>query len=259
MVYEHNLNRYKAITQQIHSLQTQIDNLPDGKFVCSRSGNSYKWYCSDGFKKTYIPKKNRPLAEKLAVKKYLSYQLQDLIQERTALDFYLRHHKKSLGKADRLLLEESGYKELLIPYFKPDSQKLSEWISAPYERNSKYSEQLIHPTASGNLVRSKSEVMIDLYLYKNKIPFRYECALHLGDTVLFPDFTIFHPKTKTYLYWEHFGRMDDHAYATNAFSKLSLYTSYGIFPNIQLITTYETQKYPLSIDMIEKTIQYYFF
>ena len=43
----------------------------------------------------------------------------------------------------------------------------------------------MHKGSSGNYVRSKSESMIDMVLYIHKIPFRYECALILGETTLF--------------------------------------------------------------------------
>lgn len=131
-------------------------------------------------------------------------------------------------------------------------------MTSPYEHNTKYKEQLIHKTSSGNLVRSKSEAMIDMFLYMNRIPFRYECALQLGDTTLYPDFTIRHPQTGELYYWEHFGRMDDPFYYKNVFSKLHLYTSHGIIPSIHLITTYETKENPLSSEIIEKIIEHYF-
>ena len=138
----------------------------------------------------------------MAKKKYLSLLLEDLSHEQRALDFYLNHHSKTTGRAERLLSEPSGYQELLSPYFSPRSQHISNWINAPYERNLKYPEQLIHKAPSGNLVRSKSEVLIDLYLYTNHIPFRYECTLQLGDTMVFPDFTILHPTTNDIYLWE---------------------------------------------------------
>ena len=41
-------------------------------------------------------------------------------------------------------------------------------------------------------------------------------------------------------------------------SKLDLYTSHGLIPNINLITTYETKDHPLSMDYVKKTVAYYF-
>ncbi len=131
-------------------------------------------------------------------------------------------------------------------------------MNAPYEQNPKHPEQLIHKTASGKLVRSKSEAMIDLYLYTKQIPYRYECSLQLGETTLYPDFTILHPHTGEIIYWEHFGMMDEPFYYQKVFPKLQLYTAYGIVPSIRLITTYETRTNPLSSEVIEKIIEHYF-
>ena len=131
-------------------------------------------------------------------------------------------------------------------------------MHSPYEKNTKYQEPLIHKSLSGNLLRSKSEAIIDMLLYTNRIPFRYECELLLNDISMYPDFTIRHPRTGQTYYWEHFGMMENPAYSKNACSKLQLYTSHGIIPSIHLITTYETKENPLNADFAEKIIRHYF-
>lgn len=256
--YEQLLKEQQKIQKQIDSLKRQIKNLPDGKLICAHNKNWYRWYQSNGHTKSYIPKSNRQLAEQLAIKKYLSLRIEELSQEKKAIDSYLNEHSTNPPKSEQLLTNHSGYQELLSPFFSPNSQELTNWMHAHYEQNTKYPEQLIHKTCSGNFVRSKSEVIIDMLLYTNKIPFRYECALQLGDITLFPDFTICHPKTSKLYYWEHFGRMDDPIYYKNAFSKLQIYTSHGIIPSIHLITTYETQEIPLSSQAVERIIEQYF-
>ena len=257
-LYERILKERSRLQKQIDSIQIQLEDLPEGKLICSQNGNRVKWYQSDGHTKVYIPKKNRAFAEQLAKKKYLTLALEDLSQEQRALDYYLSHHSKNTGKTEHLLTDIQGYQELLSPYFSPESKIISDWTNAPYECNPKHPEHLIHKTSSGRLVRSKSEAMIDLFLSAHHIPFRYECALHLGETILYPDFTILHPDTREVYYWEHFGRMDDPSYYKNTFSKLQLYNSYGIIPSINLITTYETKNHPLSSEVIEKIIEHYF-
>lgn len=252
------LAEQKRLEKQLNSLKSQIQKLPEGKIICTRNANRYKWYQSDGRNHTYLPKKERHLAEQLATKKYLSLLYEDLLQEQRAIDFYLRHHISHSGKAGQLLTDMPEYRELLSPFFKPLSDELLAWTHSPFEQNPKYPEQLIHKTCSGNLVRSKSEVLIDMALHINKIPFRYECALSLGDSVIYPDFTIRHPHTGKTYYWEHFGMMDDPVYSKNACAKLQLYTSHGIIPTIQLITTYETKEHPLSSETVEKLIHEYF-
>ena len=150
------------------------------------------------------------------------------------------------------------YQILLSSALKTHSQELLDWMNSPYEHNPKHPEQLTHKTISGNYVRSKSEALIDMLLHINKIPFRYECALFLGDTTIYPDFTIKHPETGEIYYWEHFGMMDEPSYYKNAYSKLYLYTSNQIVPTIQLITTYETKQHPLNSETVEHLIQEYF-
>ena len=247
------------LQDQIKDLQKQISALPEGKLICCHNQNRYKWFHSDGHKKTYIPKSNQFLAEQLAFKKYLTLEYEEISQKLVALEHYLTQYTTdNTTKAAQLLTEPSGYSELLTSWFAPSSPELSSWMSADFEHNQNYPEQLIHKTSSGNLVRSKSEAMIDLFLHTHRIPFRYECALQLNEITLYPDFTIRHPKTGEYYYWEHFGKMNDSAYSKNVFSKLQLYNSHGIIPSINLITTYETKEYPLSAEVIEKIIEHYF-
>lgn len=138
-----------------------------------------------------------------------------------------------------------------------DSQSLH-WMNEPYEKNPQHPEHLLHATSSGIFVRSKSESIIAMALHQNQIPFRYECLLQLGQASFYPDFTIRHPKTGQLYYWEHFGLIDDPSYRQNAFSKLQIYASYGIYPSIQLITTYETAQSPLNAALVETIINHYF-
>lgn len=245
------------LNQELDSIETQLSTLPEGKLICSKtSPTQYKWYLSDGHKKSYIPKKNLELAQQLAVKKYLSARKEELIQEQCAIDFYLRHNSTQPSHAYELFTEHPEYSKLLSSFFTPLSKELFDWSQEPYQTNSNHPEHLIYQGASNHPVRSKSEAIIDLLLYTNKIPYRYECALHLGDLVVYPDFTIRHPSTGQTYYWEHFGLMDDPNYCKNTYAKLQLYSSHGIYPSIQLITTYETK--PLKIELVSKTIEYYF-
>ncbi len=69
--YDKMLSESKRLGEKINSLESQLASCPEGKLVLSRTENRYKWYQSDGHQKTYIPKKNRALAEQLATKKYL--------------------------------------------------------------------------------------------------------------------------------------------------------------------------------------------
>lgn len=248
----------ERVNNKIAALRKQLLLAPDGKLICGQSGKYFKWYQSDGHNKVYIPKKQRALAEKLALKSYLNAEIADWLNEKKALEAYLKIHRRNPKEAEQLLQSKPEYQNLLKAHFQSQNSSLKTWQTASFEHNTAYPEQLIHQTASGIKVRSKSEMLIDLYLYKNQIPFRYECALQLGEITLFPDFTILHPLTQKIYYWEHFGLMDDSNYIKNACSKIQLYASNGIVPSLQLITTYETRENPLSINTIEDIITHYF-
>ena len=113
IIHENMLARHSELSEHISTLQEQLKSYPEGKLICAKNGTRCKWYCSDGKKQIYIPKKDRHFAEKLAAKKYLSSQLQDFLQEKKAIEFYLRHHSSVQDTAANRLLETPEYAELL--------------------------------------------------------------------------------------------------------------------------------------------------
>lgn len=74
MLYNEIITNQTNLKAQIESLYQKIQALPEGDLLCVRNGNYVKWYKSNGRHPIYIPKKDRPLAEALALKKF--YQLQ---------------------------------------------------------------------------------------------------------------------------------------------------------------------------------------
>lgn len=257
MLYSYLLQQQQHLETKIKELQKTLKTFPQEKLICARNGNRYKWYISNGKHRTYLPKKEIRTATKLAEKKYLTLQLEDLINEKKSIDAYLQiHHTTNL--TEEFLVQNPEYQKLLASMYRPVSAELAAWSHTSYEKNNAHPEHLIHKSLSGNLLRSKSEVYIDTALFTNGIPFRYECALHLGEITLYPDFTILHPRTGQIYYWEHFGLMSNPVYAKNSCTKLHTYTSHGIIPTINLITTYETCEHPLTPDSVEKIVKEYF-
>ncbi len=248
----------KRLEAEINSLRLQLSELPEGNILCIPNGKYSKWFLDTGQKRIYIPKENRILAENLCAKKYYLLLIHDLECEKKAIDLYLKQHSKNNFRSNSFLNTPSEYQKLLSSFFIPNEDTILNWMNAPFEQNPKHPDQLIHKTLSGKLVRSKSEAIIDTLLYVNQIPFRYECALHLGKHTIYPDFTILHPKTNKIFYWEHFGLMDDPNYCKSYHSKLQLYTSNKIIPSINLITTYETKENPLDPNYVKQQIENYF-
>ena len=117
-LYERILKERSRLQTQIDAIRTELQTLPDGKLICSQNNNQVKWYQSDGHTKTYIPKKDRTLAEQLAKKKFLTLTLEDLTHEQRALDFYLSHHSKTQEKLNIYLQKFKVTENYSHPIFK---------------------------------------------------------------------------------------------------------------------------------------------
>lgn len=240
---------------QYKKLDEKIKLLPKGKLLCSRNGKYFKYYKSNGKNPIYINKKNHTLAEKLAIKQYYTLQLSVLSHKIKLINDYEAAINFYNASSEHLLSEISGFSPLIQSYFKNESSKLTEWNSELFEHNNSHPEHLIHKTLHGEFVRSKSEVIIANALYSKNIPYRYECCINFGNIAIFPDFTILHPKTLECTYWEHFGMMDNSSYRENVFHKLNTYCNYGIYPSVNLITTFETLTHPMDSEKIQQIIE----
>ena len=100
--------------------------MPKGEIQCVQDGKYQRWYLKETGKKVYISKKKRPLAEKLAAKKYLNVLLKSLNQEKRAIEYYLKHHKTN--HAEQFLKPTSPYYELLKPFFKIPDEENRKWM-----------------------------------------------------------------------------------------------------------------------------------
>ena len=90
---------------------------------------------------------------------------------------------------------------------------------------------LIHRTERGDLVRSKSELVIADKLHARGIDYAYEQPLSLGDgRVRYPDFTIADHASGVTYYWEHLGLLDDPGYRARWERKRAEYLAGGIRP-----------------------------
>lgn len=247
----------EQINQELDKIHQLEKKFPEGELQCSKNNNRYKWLVKNQEGTSYLPKSEREFAETLAIKKYYGYKKQELEKNLLACDAYLRKILSTEDKAEQLLYHPE-YAKLLAKHFAPMKEELAKWQSIPYEKCKKHEETLMIKGTQGKLLRSKSEAIIDMMLYKNRIPFRYEEKLVLEGITIYPDFVIRHPVTGEFYYWEHFGMMDEEDYRKHACNKIKLYCDNGIIPSINLITTYETKEHPLSVEKVELTIQEYF-
>jgi hypothetical protein len=89
-------------------------------------------------------------------------------------------------------------------------------------------EGLIHRTERGDLVRSKSELVIADKLHARGIEYAYEQPLTVSEgRVRYPDFTIADHARGVTFYWEHLGLLEDPGYRARWELKRAEYVSRG--------------------------------
>lgn len=135
----------------------------------------------------------------------------------------------------------------------PDSQDLRPQIVQSGDKF--YEEKLIHKTVRGELVRSKSEVIIANALHYNGLDYEYEPELVLEGRVKRPDFKIEDYDTGVVWYWEHCGMMTDAAYRQRWENKKKFYAKNGIVEGKNLIITEDDTSGGLDAAYIQQKIE----
>lgn len=145
------------------------------------------------------------------------------------------------------------FTDLFRDVYKDDGTDLRPQI---VEVNGKfYEEKLIHKTVRGELVRSKSEVIIANALHYNGLDYEYEPELKLEGKVKRPDFKIEDYDTGVVWYWEHCGMMTDPQYRRRWEDKKKFYEKNGIVEGKNLIVTEDDERGGLDAAEIQKIIE----
>ena len=260
---EKRLIELKAVLEK---MRRSVKTPPPGRLRISQKGNSTEYYHitspSDPHGK-YIPMKQESLARQLAQKDYDS-KITTLIEEEIrATQRYLKQicSTTSISKFNTLYTNYCPARQRLVtPLTLTGSQYAAQWQNVSWPQRPLPEDSTAYTTIRGELVRSKSEVLIADALARYCIPYHYEFPLQLRRTsgeiaTLHPDFLCLNVRTRSEFYWEHFGLMDNPEYANNAAGKLRLYTENGILAGRNLIITMETQSEPLSTRIIDKLIE----
>ena len=163
---------------------------------------------------------------------------------------------------DAIYEELSEERKRLIDPIEPTlKDKVKQWNEEAYEINMSFSENLRYETEQGDIVRSKSEVIIANLLYQNRndILYKYEKPLEVIENgrkkTIYPDFTIMNIHTGNVTYWEHAGIMDDAFYANEFVRKMNTYIANGLMIGRDVVVTYETSLTPLDINVVKKLIK----
>jgi ATP-dependent exoDNAse (exonuclease V) alpha subunit len=108
------------------------------------------------------------------------------------------------------------------------------------QKDAPYAEHLVHRTTRGELVRSKSELVIANYLYNIGLTYHYERLLEgrAAPGPLRPDFTFIDDSGDVFV-WEHLGMLDRRDYVRSWEWKKAWYETNGFKEGETLFTTLE--------------------
>jgi hypothetical protein len=119
-------------------------------------------------------------------------------------------------------------------------------------------DRLIHRTADGTLVRSKSEVIIADALHAAGVQFSYETPFTGHDgTIRLPDFTIEDADTGEAYIWEHLGMLSNPDYARAWERKRAWYATSGVKEtggDVTLIVTSDDERGGIDSGEVHKTV-----
>lgn len=248
-------------------VNAELEHTPEGslKIQC-RNKQAYYYHQikrNNNFERRYIEKKNANLATALAKKGYYSKIKPQLEKELRALKSFDESYNDEYtdNVYDSMI---NARKQLLEPVRVSNQEILNRWNNENYETNASYPENLVYKTDNGEIVRSKSELIIANMLFHNKknLKYKYERPLELivnGEKrIIHPDFTVLNVDTGKITYWEHAGKMDDSKYASSFVWKTNIYLENGIISGENLIYTFETNDTPINtqyvLTMIDKLL-----
>ena len=239
-----------------------LEDVPPGTLIIDvYRGNARYFHRRTGQdrKGKYIPRAQHDLVTALAQKDYNQRLQKSVSMEIRAVSSFLRFFPKVTPEEVYEQLSDQR-KKLVSPLVESEKVKRERWADEPYNKKELgVSAADCFQTDRGELVRSKSELIIANLLAHENIPYRYECPRRLrGIGVIYPDFTVLSPHTGKEIYWEHQGRMDDPDYAEKAVRRTLWYTQNGILPGDRLLLTSETGNCPINVQQIKDLIKLWF-
>lgn len=257
-MYEELLDaRLVELKHNVNLIKQRMDRYPhDHLRVIKVNGKSYYCLTDENTRKSrYLRKENISIAKQISQRDYDYNYLK--IAEKEIKDI-----ERLLAKSYPLQMEScysdanKGRKILIDPFTMSEQDYIQNWLERPYKtKGFQDTDTTGFYTEKGERVRSKSEILIANMLLSMNIPYKYECPIQLGQTIIYPDFTILDVKRKQEKYLEHFGMMGDMEYVSSMMLKLSTYERNGIFLGDRLICTFESIKKPLNSSILKEKLE----
>jgi len=200
----------------------------------------------------YIRKNEESILKLYAEKLYLSKLQKVLSEELRALNMFKNAYYPVL-KYDVYDGLPEQIKECVTPLFESTANKIDTWYGNHYQKNSfPIDEYNRYTTRSGEYVRSRAECITADIIDELNLKYHYEEALKLDNNLVFPDFTIAHPRTGELYYMELFGMMGEEEYAKSAYRKIAQYTQAGYAA--RLLYVFDYPGVPFSPECVRKML-----
>ena len=251
--------RVNYLKEQLQFLNEKVKNEPAGLLRISGRKDHPQFYFRDGNsseREIYIPKSKNEFACQLAQKGYYLDLIDVINRELKSLELLLKQYPEIDFEMVYQSLGEMR-KSMVKPLIDPIDVFVEKWQSKPYVGLPFKKDDPAYKTNRGEMVRSKSELILANTFNDQRVPYKFECPITLSSGVCYPDFTILNVRTRKEYYWEHFGKMDDQEYSGRVAQKITEYEGNGIFPGDNLIITMESKSSPLNFSVIMSLINRY--
>ena len=255
----------EELKKMCDEIRMTLKNAPKGNLRISSSAGRIQYYhLAPEIKKEkpqgmYIRKSERKLAQAIAQRDYdrlLLREAERLLNSAETDPQCLDNAYSFLGS---IFCKQNTYRQdLIVPRVLPDNAYIEKWLNEEYKQKAFSEDAAEIYTQRRERVRSKSEKIIADCMNQFKIPYRYEKPLKLGNMTIYPDFTILDRRTRSEMYWEHMGMMDNAEYAQSAVRKMNSYEKCGMYSGEQVLFSFETAQNPLDTRLIEDMVKHYF-
>ena len=249
------IEEQKRLQDIICKAKAGEETFPEGYLrISSDKGHVRFYHCVEDRLGKYIPKQQSQLARQLAQKTYQEAVIHIATGRLKQISRLLADYADD--EIEQIYLSSHAERQALITPLEPTTDQLIYDFQNETYKGKEFQEGVpVILTEKGERVRSKSEKILADYFFRNGIPYKYEKPLFLkGFGTVHPDFTLFSPKFRKEIYWEHEGRMDDPVYARNAVKKIYGYEQNGLFEGERLILTYETEETVINTKDIERQL-----
>ena len=250
--YESVVERKKNLEELIQNKMKQLQQAPEGSLrINKRAGfNQYYWRTDPKNPNgVYLPKSKESTARRLAQKDYDNKLVSTAKKELSVVSKYIDILEHNSLEAVYEGLDQSR-KELINPVVMSDDVYIGSWLKDEYEPLPIEDSVSELYTNLGVRVRSKSELIIANILEQYGIPYRYEYPLMLKGCEVHPDFICLNVRKRKEYIWEHFGMMDNIAYANNNVRKINSYAQSGYISGKNMICTFETSQNVLNSNTV---------